>query len=114
MKKFLVRVNDQEFEVEVEELTQKAVNNTAALPKNPQRNQITGHGNGQVLAPMPGVITQTHVKIGDIVKADRTVVTLEAMKMENRIPAGKDGRVFDILVSVGQTVSAGELLIVIQ
>ncbi|AET68559.1 pyruvate carboxylase [Desulfosporosinus orientis DSM 765] len=113
MKKFLVRVNAQEFEVEVEEITQKAAKNTPAL-QSPVKHQITGSGNGHVLAPMPGVITQAHVKIGDIVKADRTVVTLEAMKMENRIPAGKDGRVLDILVSVGQNVTAGELLVVIS
>ena len=113
MKKFLVRVNEQEFEVEVEELIQKDAKK-APVSKSPAKHQVTRSGSGKVLAPMPGVITQVHIKMGDIVKADQTVVTLEAMKMENRISAGKDGLVVDIRVSVGQNVSAGDLLVVIQ
>ena len=113
MKKFLIRVNSQEFKVEVEELTQKEAKKTPTW-QSPAKHQITRQGNGQVLSPMPGVITQTHVKIGDMVKEDRTVVTLEAMKMENRIPAGKAGQVLDIRVSVGQNVSVGDLLVVIH
>ncbi|GAB6155116.1 acetyl-CoA carboxylase biotin carboxyl carrier protein subunit [Desulfosporosinus burensis] len=113
MKKFLVRVNDQEFEVEVEELTQKE-SKKAPISQSPAKHQVTRSGSGKVLAPMPGVITEAHVKIGDIVKADQTVVTLEAMKMENRISAGKAGQVLDIRVSVGQNVSAGDLLVVIH
>lgn len=113
MKKFLVRVNDQEFEVEVEELIQQE-SKKVPVSQKPAKHQVTRSGSGKVLAPMPGVITEAHVKIGDIVKADQTVVTLEAMKMENRIPAGKAGQVLDIRVSVGQNVSAGDLLVVIH
>jgi len=113
MKKFLVRVNDQEFEVEVEELIQKE-SKKAPVSQRPAKHQETRSGGGMVLAPMPGVITQAHVKIGDMVKADQTVVTLEAMKMENRISAGMAGQVLEVRVSVGQNVSAGDLLVVIH
>ena len=113
MKTFMVRVNNQEFEVEVEELIQKGAKK-APISQSPAKHQVTRSGSGKVLAPMPGVITEAHVKIGDIVKADQTVVTLEAMKMENRILAGKAGQVVDIRVSVGQNVSAGDLLVVIH
>ena len=113
MKKFLIRVNDQEFEVEVEEIVQKDAKKTP-VSHSPAKHQLPLSENGNVLAPMPGVITQVHVKIGDMVEADQSVVTLEAMKMENRISAGKEGQVLDIRVSVGHNVSSGDLLVVIQ
>lgn len=113
MKKFLVKVNDQEFEVEVEELNHKESPKTTISPSS-AKHQITRVGSGKVLAPMPGVITETHVKKGDLVHANQTVMTLEAMKMENKISAGKAGQVIEIMVDIGQTVSAGEILVVIQ
>lgn len=117
MKKYLVRVNNQEFAVEVE--VEEAGRGGAAKARSPQnraKHQVTkaGSGSGKVSAPMPGIITQIHVKVGDTVTAAQDVVTLEAMKMENRIPAGKDGVVADIKVSVGQSVSPGELIVEIE
>ncbi|MDR3541988.1 MAG: acetyl-CoA carboxylase biotin carboxyl carrier protein subunit [Desulfosporosinus sp.] len=113
MKKFLVRVNNQEFEVEVEELIQKEATRVRSS-QGRAKHQVTQSGNGKVSAPMPGTITQIHVKIGDIVTMDQDVVTLEAMKMENRILAGKDGQILDIKVSIGQSVSSGDLIIIID
>lgn len=113
MKKFLVRINNQDFEVEVEELIQKEAKK-ARSSHSPAKHQVTRSGSGKVTAPMPGVITQIHVKIGDIITSDQDVVTLEAMKMENRISAGKDGQVLDIKVSMGQYVSPGDLLVEID
>lgn len=113
MRKFLVKVNDQEFEVEVEELNHKEPSKTMASPISFKQKNAQVE-NGKVLAPMPGVITEKHVKIGDLVHANQTVMTLEAMKMENKLPAGKAGQVIEIMVDIGQTVSAGEILVVIQ
>lgn len=113
MKKFLVRVNGQELELEVEEIIQTVSKKSSTSPK-PSKQKITRSGSGEVQAPMPGVISEIHVKIGDVVTADQPVVTLEAMKMENEIPAGKDGQVREIKISAGQIVSAGELLVVID
>lgn len=113
MGKFTVHINDQEFDVEVEDLMQTD-SKKALGSQSPAKHQETLSESGQVLAPIAGVITQTHVKIGDLVKANQSVVTLEAMKMENKIPAGKDGKVADIKVNIGQDVSAGVLLFVID
>lgn len=54
------------------------------------------------------------VKVGDTVKAADTVLTLEAMKMENAIHAGHDGRVASIAVSVGDSVLDGAVLITLE
>ncbi|MDE7125421.1 MAG: acetyl-CoA carboxylase biotin carboxyl carrier protein subunit [Muribaculaceae bacterium] len=73
----------------------------------------TGAGVG-VKAPLPGVILSVNCKVGDTVSANDTVVVLEAMKMENAIKAGRDGKVTAINVANGQSVLEGETLISIS
>ncbi len=68
----------------------------------------------QLLAPMPGNLTEVFVKPGQaIVKGDRLAV-LEAMKMQHELLAEADGIVSNISVSAGQQVRAGEVLIEIE
>ncbi|MCH5326165.1 MAG: acetyl-CoA carboxylase biotin carboxyl carrier protein subunit [Duncaniella sp.] len=68
----------------------------------------------QVKAPLPGVVVGIPVKVGDSVKASDTVLVLEAMKMENAIHAGQDGKVTSISVSVGDSVLDGAVLITLE
>jgi Acetyl/propionyl-CoA carboxylase, alpha subunit len=67
-----------------------------------------------VKAPLPGVITDICVAVGDEVKAGDTVVVLEAMKMANNIEAEKDGKITAICVQQGQTVMEDDALVVIE
>ncbi len=60
---------------------------------------------------MPGKILKILVKEGDQVKTGQGLLVLEAMKMENEIPAPKDGIVKKILVKEGDTVNTGDPLI---
>lgn len=71
-------------------------------------------GGYAVKAPLPGTVLSVAVKVGDQVKAADTVVVLEAMKMENAIHAGRDGRVASINASAGDAVLEGALLITIE
>ncbi len=73
----------------------------------------SGAGN-QVKAPLPGVVMTVNVKVGDTVKAADTVLVLEAMKMENAIHAGYDGRVASIAVNPGDSVLEGAVLVTIE
>ena len=68
----------------------------------------------QVKAPLPGVVAGIPVKVGDSVKAADTVIVLEAMKMENAIHAGTDGKVTAILVNVGDSVLDGAPMVTIE
>ncbi|MDE6418619.1 MAG: biotin/lipoyl-binding protein [Duncaniella sp.] len=68
----------------------------------------------QVKAPLPGVVMNIPVKVGDTVKASDTVLVLEAMKMENAIHAGQDGRVAAINVAVGDSVLDGTVLVTLE
>lgn len=71
-------------------------------------------GGSQVTAPLPGTVLSIAVKVGDTVSASDTVAVLEAMKMENAIRAGRDGRVAAINVSAGDAVLEGTPIITLE
>ncbi len=54
------------------------------------------------------------VKVGDTVAASDTVAVLEAMKMENAIRAGRDGKVASINVSAGDAVLEGTAIVTLE
>lgn len=115
MKRFNITVNGLSYEVEVEEVLEDKPRKKApaAAAVNPKQHAIRKESGG-VSAPMPGVITEIHVQVGDLVSTDQPVLILEAMKMENEITTGKSGKIKEILIESGQTVAAGDLLIVIE
>lgn len=67
-----------------------------------------------VKSPLPGVIKDIKVKVGDDVKRGQTILVLEAMKMENNINSDKDGKVAEIKVNKGDSVLEGADLIIIE
>ncbi len=132
MRKFNITVNGQAYEVEVEEVggvqTAAPVRAAAAAPvaapaaapaaapkaAAPAAAPKAAAGAGEpVKSPMPGNILDVKVKVGDKVSNGTCLVVLEAMKMENEIPAPKDGTVTSVLVNKGATVAAGDVLVTI-
>lgn len=79
-----------------------------------QQTKITREGPQVVAADMPGKVVKIEKAVGDDVAEGEGIVILEAMKMENVIPAPIDGRVAEIAVSEGETVEAGARLFVIE
>ena len=73
-----------------------------------------GAGSGTVLAPMPGVISELRVAVGEKVDVGQTVVVLESMKLFTSLSAAVGGTVADIACRVGETVAAGTRLLVIR
>ena len=73
-----------------------------------------GAGTGKVAVPMQGTIVKVLVEVGQSVEAGQSVVVLEAMKMENQIEADKSGVVKAINVAPGDTVGAGDIVVVIE
>ena len=73
----------------------------------------TGSGH-KVVAPLPGTVLSIAVKAGDTVKASDTVLVLEAMKMENAIHAGRDGKVASVNVAAGDSVLEDAVLITLE
>lgn len=71
-------------------------------------------GSAQIIAQMPGKIVRVHVEAGAQVEAGDSVLTVEAMKMQNEMKAPKAGTVTVLNARAGATVNAGEVLAVIE
>ncbi len=119
-----VSVNGTEYNVEWEKPEEKkpvtVVRPVASKPAapaasapaaQPTPNAVKGHS---IKTPLPGVIIDIKVNVGDTVSKGQTVVILEAMKMENNINADKDGKVIAIQAAKGDTVADGATLIVLE
>lgn len=88
---------------------------TAPAPQAAQTATPTvPQGKGEVVtAPLPGVILDIKVKVGDAVKAGQTVAVLEAMKMENEIESTASGTVTAVNAGKGDSVLEGAAIITI-
>lgn len=117
-----VKVNGEEFKVEMEKEPEpekkKVVVRPAAQPAQDAAPAATSaanvNTNNAVKAPLPGVITEIKVAVGDTVNAGDTVVVLEAMKMANNLEAEKGGKVTAVLVKEGESVMEDTPLVVIE
>jgi len=83
---------------------------TPAAPPAARAEAVEGT---PMTAPMPGMIIRYEKQEGDSVSKGDAVVILEAMKMENSLPAPADGTVKSINYSEGDTVSKDDVLCVI-
>ena len=139
MKKFKVTVNGKSYEVDVEELGTAAPAApvtpapapvaatspaptpapasasasassaaTQAAPKEPIPDSAV-----VVKAPMPGKISAIKQESGSVTRGS-VILVLEAMKMQNDIPAPQDGTLTEVRVAVGDNVKTGDVLAVIM
>ena len=137
MKKFKVTVNGKSYEVDVEELgtaapaapvppapapvaatspaptpapasASAASAATQAAPKGPIPDSAV-----VVKAPMPGKISAIKQENGSVTRGS-VILVLEAMKMQNDIPAPQDGTLTEVRVAVGDNVKTGDVLAVIM
>lgn len=115
-----VTVNGKDFQVEMEAQPKAEKKTVTPLPQSDEKVETEPSTTGQVnteqaiKAPLPGVITEIKVSVGDQVKAGDTVVVLEAMKMANNIEAEKDGTVTAICIKQGESVMEDTPLVVIE
>ncbi len=79
----------------------------AAPVVTPALSAVPAGAGKSVTSPLPGVIIEVSVKVGDVVKAGQKVAVVEAMKMENEISATQDGTVTAVLVDKGASVLEG-------
>ena len=119
-----VEVNGTPYKVEIEQKAASTVKvsspKPAAAPRTATGEKVIAKptakaaaGGAPVKAPLPGVVLDINVSVAQEVKAADTVITLEAMKMENAIKAGVDGKVAAINVAKGDSVLEGAVLLTI-
>ena len=68
----------------------------------------------QIEAPMPGKVIDILVKEGETVLEYQDVLILEAMKMENAIPAPEAGKIKEIKVTKDDIVATRQVLMVLE
>lgn len=126
MRRFQITFKGQRYELDVEEIsTDIATTNdirkiqaapapvavkASSQPQTSSPASAPASGGKNVQSPMPGKILAVNIKEGESVKRGAVIFILEAMKMQNEIMATQDGTVSRVNVSVGQTVSTGEIL----
>lgn len=134
--KLRVKINDQMFDVEVNDLSSRPIlasvdgetfeiwpEDAAAPeivapvqaapvqgPRSAAAAEAVVDKTKSVTAPIPGVIISIAVKEGDEVKQGQELCVLEAMKMKNAIRAGRAGKIAAIRVAAGDHVKHGQAL----
>lgn len=124
MKKYLITVNQNQYEVEVVELkpnvsrpTQQVYQTGAVkipVGSTSRNEHPVGSKGKKITAPMPGSVIKLFVSPGDKVKAGQKLLVFEAMKMENDLTSPSDGIVAEVKISEGSVISVDELLMVIN
>jgi len=123
-----VSVNGQEYRVELKTIGAARANSIevrrAALKAAPAAAPAaaavpvslpsSGQQSNVVKTPLPGLVSEIKVAVGDRVALGQTVVVMEAMKMENQIVATCDGTIRKVFVQKGANVAEGEPLVEIE
>ncbi len=121
---YVVRINNNEYEVEVErgkanlikttEITTSVPQTVAPAAEKAAPVSVVQTGAKPIVAPLPGTILDIKVTSGQTVKKGEVLLIIEAMKMENEINAPADGMITQVLVTKGVSVATGDALISIQ
>jgi biotin carboxyl carrier protein len=129
-RKYIVKVNNKAYEVEVEEVGKRPAPAPLPAPTGPKAVSVTvpqvpstptgkpqvavADGHKAVPAPMTGTVIKILCQVGQEVKDGDVLLKLEAMKMETSISTPVSGKVAEIKVAERQNVNAGEILVVLS
>ena len=92
----------------------EALDSRARAIRDMQASVAKPAGPAPLRAPMPGLIVQLRVQVGDTVAAGAGLVVMEAMKMENELRSVAAGKVRAVHVTVGAAVEKGALLVELE
>ena len=102
IEEVVVEVNGHRFEVGILSPIRKRKRALSARTALQTGDSLT--------TPMQGTVVKIEVTEGQVVEEGELIVVLEAMKMEQPLKAHKGGKISELTVSVGDTLSSGTLL----
>lgn len=103
-KKYSIKVNNNTYEVAIADALDMLIK---SMGIERGRTKVVN----AIKAPMPGLIIEISVEIGQTVKENDSLLILEAMKMENSFLSPRDGVIKSIAVEKGHAIDKGQLLI---
>jgi len=103
-KKYKVKVNNNTYNININNQLDLLIKDLGFSISS------TKHVNS-IKAPMPGLILDINIKVGQEIKENDTLLILEAMKMENIIFSPRNGVIKCISANIGDAVEKNQLLI---
>lgn len=103
-KQLTVAVNGQQFELNIQSRMDILLEEMGMSGMNEQKAQ-------DIKAPMPGLVLDIEVEIGQAIEKGDAILVLEAMKMENVLKSSTAGIIASIEIKKGQAVEKGQILV---
>jgi biotin carboxyl carrier protein len=104
LKRYQIQIDGRIYQVQISDAVDQQI--LKMNMKSKKSNQLK-----ELRAPMPGLVRQVNVKVGDQVDAGDSLFILEAMKMENILKSPVNGTVSDIFVKPGESVEKNQILL---
>ena len=105
LKRYQIQIDGRIYQVQISDAVDQQI--LKMNLKSKKSNQLK-----ELRAPMPGLVRQVNVKVGDQVDAGDSLFILEAMKMENILKSPVNGTVSDIFVKPGESVEKNQILLI--
>lgn len=104
LKRYQIQIDGRTYQVQILDAVDQQI--LKMNLKSKKSNQLK-----ELRAPMPGLVRQVNVQVGDQVDSGDALFILEAMKMENVLKSPVNGIVSDIFVKPGESVEKNQILL---
>ncbi len=104
LKRYQIQIDGRTYLVQISDAVDQQI--LKMNLKSKKSNQLK-----EVRAPMPGLVRQVNVQVGDQVDSGDSLFILEAMKMENLLKSPVNGIVSDLFVKSGESVEKNQILL---
>jgi len=111
---FIKETNEVILKVNNDKITCKVSTELDVLLKELGMDNLSAQKMNDIKAPMPGLVLDVKVDVGQAVQEGDTILVLEAMKMENNIKAPAEGIVKEIICEPSKAVEKNDILIIFE
>ena len=104
LNRYQIQIDGRTYQVQISDAVDQQI--LKMNLKSKKSNQLK-----ELRAPMPGLVRQVNVQVGDQVDSGDALFILEAMKMENVLKSPVNGLVSDLFVKPGESVEKNQILL---
>ena len=104
LKRYQIQIDGRTYQVQISDAVDQQI--LKMNLKSKKSNKLK-----ELRAPMPGLVRQVNVQVGDEVDSGDSLFILEAMKMENVLKSPVNGIVSELFVKPGESVEKNQILL---